>query len=251
MERTTVARRVKWWIGEAIEAIDETPRVRSLKLAVPGWAGHQPGQHVDVRLTAEDGYQAVRSYSIASAPEADHLMLTVERLDDGEVSTYLTEDLIPGDRIELLGPVGGFFVWDVNLGGPLNLFAGGSGIAPLMAMLRHRVATGSQVPTRLLYSSRTIGDIIYRRELDRIDAETPDVEVIHTLTRAQPDGWTGYARRVDIEMLREVTWPVALDPLIYICGPTSFVEAVSNNLLQLGYSPDRIRTERFGPTGVP
>jgi ferredoxin-NADP reductase len=205
---------------------------------------------VDVRLTAEDGYQAERSYSIASPPEeAPRVTLTVERLDDGEVSPYLTEELRVGDKLELRGPIGGYFVWEAQMGGPLLLVAGGSGIVPLMAMLRHRAAVGSTVATRLLYSSRSLEDVIYRDELERLMKSSTMLEVVQTLTRAQPPGWTGYARRIDTQMLREVAWPVEQRPLAFICGPTPFVETAAASLVDLGHEPGRIKTERFGPTG--
>jgi ferredoxin-NADP reductase len=207
---------------------------------------------VDVRLTAEDGYQAERSYSIASPPEeAPHVTLTIERIDDGEVSPYLTEELRVGDKLELRGPIGGYFVWEAHMGGPLLLVAGGSGIVPLMAMLRHRAAVGSTVPTRLLYSSRSLEDVIYRDELDRLRMSSPMLGVVQTLTRTQPPGWTGYTRRIDSQMLREVAWPLDQHPLAYICGPTPFVETAAASLVALGYEPARIKTERFGPTGEP
>jgi ferredoxin-NADP reductase len=219
--------------------------VRTLSLTVPGWPGHRAGQHVDIRLTAEDGYQAERAYSIASAP-GEPVAITVERLDDGEVSPYLTMDVQAGDAFELRGPIGGYFVWEPGSGGPLTLLAGGSGIVPLRAMLRHRVQAGSQVPARLLYSARSREDVIYRSELD---AFADGVEVCYALTRRQPPGWTGYARRVDEEMLAEVAWPAASEPLAYVCGPTSFVETVAAGLVRLGYPPQRVKTERFGATG--
>ena len=244
--------RLNWQLGEVVATRPETPRTKSITLALPNWVGHQAGQHVDVRLTAEDGYQAERSYSIASPPEeAPHITLTVERIDEGEVSPYLTEELRMGDKLELRGPIGGYFVWEVRLGGPLLLVAGGSGIVPLMAMLRHRAAVGSTVATRLLYSSRTYDDIIYRDELDRLMKSSTMFEVVQTLTRAQPPGWTGYARRIDTQMLREVAWPVEQHPLAYICGPTPFVETAAASLVEQGYEPARIKTERFGPTGEP
>jgi ferredoxin-NADP reductase len=205
---------------------------------------------VDGRLTAEDGYQAERSYSIASPPEeAPRVTLTVERIDDGEVSPYLTEDLRVGDKLELRGPIGGYFVWDASMGGLLLLVAGGSGIVPLMAILRHRAATSSSVPTRLLYSSRSLEDVIYRDELDHLVKNTTMLEVVQTLTCVQPPGWTGYTRRIDMQMLREVTWPVEQRPIAYICGPTPFVETAAASLVALGHQPARIKTERFGPTG--
>jgi ferredoxin-NADP reductase len=229
-------------------AVPETRRVRTLVLDVREWPGHQAGQHVDVRLTAEDGYQALRSYSIASAPEDGELRLTVERVDGGEVSPYLVDEARPGDQLEVRGPIGRYFVWHAALGGPLLLVAGGSGIVPLAAMLRHRVGSGSDVAARLIYSSRSWDDVIYREELARLGS-TEGVDVVHTLTRAQPSGWTGYRRRVDEELLAEAAWPPGADPITYVCGPTRFVEAVSRSLLRLGYDPARIRTERFGPTG--
>ena len=225
---------------------DETPSVRTITLEVPEWREHRAGQHVDIRLTAEDGYQAERAYSIASAP-GEPVALTVEALPDGEVSPYLTEVVREGDQIEVRGPIGGYFVWTPEDGGPLFLAAGGSGVVPLRAIVRHRRLTGSDVPARLLYSSRSPVDVIYRAELDEPDA---GLEVVHTLTRAQPAGWTGYARRVDTELLREVAWPAAADPLAFVCGPTSFVEAVAAGLVELGYAPERVKTERFGATGT-
>jgi ferredoxin-NADP reductase len=241
--------RLTWRLGEVVEVLDETPRVRSIRLAVPEWPGHRPGQHVDVRLTAEDGYQAQRSYSIASAPEAAHVELTVERLDDGEVSPYLTDELRTGDLLEIRGPIGGYFVWEARLGGPLLLVAGGSGVVPLMAMLRHRAAVGSSAPARLLYSSRTAEDVIYGRELERLAASGDGLGVVQTLTRRQPPDWTGYGRRIDAEMLAEAGWPANANPAVYVCGPTPLVEAVATILVELGHQPARIKTERFGPTG--
>ncbi len=238
-----------WQLGEVVGLTQETPRTTTVTLRLPQWPGHQAGQHVDVRLTAEDGYQAERSYSIASPPEQSTLALTIERIADGEVSPYLTDELRVGDQLELRGPIGGYFVWHAALGGPLLLVAGGSGIVPLMAMLRSRVATGSQVPTRLLYSSRTEEDIIYRAELDRLAQDLPGLQVTHTLTRAQPPGWTGYSRRIDRELLADVAWPAAERPLAYICGPTPLVESAATLLRGMDYPPERIKTERFGPTG--
>jgi ferredoxin-NADP reductase len=249
MARAAVLGRLNWRVAEVVELIDETPRVRSIVLDVARWPGHKPGQHVDVRLTAEDGYQAQRSYSIASAPEDGRLTLTVERLSDGEVSPYLVNELRPGDTIELRGPIGGYFVWEAGMGGPLLLVAGGSGIAPLMAMLRHRAASGSAVPARLIYSSRTWDDILFREELGRLAARPDGPEVQHTLTRSQPPGWTGYTRRVDAQMLEEVAWPPAVTPATFVCGPTPFVEAVSRALVLLGHEAKSVKTERFGPTG--
>jgi ferredoxin-NADP reductase len=241
--RAAVRGRLTWQVATVESVVDETPRVRTLVLDVPEWAGHRAGQHLDVRLTAEDGSRAERAYSIGSAPGTP-VEITVERLDDGEVSPYLTEELRKGDSLELRGPIGGYFVWGPEDGGPLLLLAGGSGIVPLMSMLRLRRDRGSDVPARLLYSSRTLEDVIYRAELDRLDAE-----VIHTLTRKQPPGWTGYARRVDAELLGEVAWPAERDPRVFVCGPTPFVETVASDLVALGYPPQRVKTERFGATG--
>jgi ferredoxin-NADP reductase len=229
--------------------IDETPTTRSIVLDAPAWPGHRAGQHVDVRLTAEDGYQAQRSYSIASAPDDEQLVLTVERLEDGEVSTYLVGELRPGDAFELRGPVGGYFVWEESYGGPLFLVGGGSGVVPLRAMLRHHRAAVSTIPARLLYSARTLEDVIYRDELAQF-AEDDEIDVHFTLTREQPEGWRGYGRRIDRELLEEVSWPPGERPLTYVCGPTSFVETAANVLVELGHDPARIRTERFGPTGT-
>jgi ferredoxin-NADP reductase len=219
--------------------------VDTLVLDVSGWEGHRAGQHVDVRLTAEDGYQAERSYSIASATDSERVELTVERLDDGEVSPYLTSEARPGDQFEIRGPVGGYFVWDPDPGGPVLLVGGGSGIVPLMAMARQRAADGDDVPTRLLYSARSLEDVIYRDELAELSRD--EFDVAYTLTREQPAGWTGYARRVDRDLLAEVA-PEGL-ALTFVCGPTPFVEAVAEAMVELGHDPHRIKTERFGPTG--
>jgi ferredoxin-NADP reductase len=244
--RAAIRGRLTWQSATVESVADETARVRTIVLDLPDWAGHRAGQHLDVRLTAEDGYQAERAYSIASAP-GEPVAITVERLDDGEVSPYLADELRPGDELEVRGPVGGYFVWSAtDAGGPLFLAAGGSGIVPLMAMLRHRRLSGSTIPVHLLYSSRTLVDVIYRAELDELNA---GVEVFHTLTRAQPPGWTGYARRVDADLLREVAWPADAGPRTFVCGPTSFVETVSGALVELGYAPASVKTERFGATG--
>jgi ferredoxin-NADP reductase len=242
-------RRLAWQIGEVVEMIPETPRTKSLFVEVPEWVGHRAGQHVDVRLTAEDGYQAQRSYSIASAPENGKVELVVERLDDGEVSPYLTDELRVGDGIELRGPIGGWFAWDAQEGGPLLLIAGGSGIAPLMAMVRHRKASGSDAPARLLFSSRSYEEIIFRDELRDLAAGDESLEVIHTLTRSRPESWQDYDRRIDEEMLREVAYPPEERPLAFVCGPTPLVETVATALVGLGHDPARVKTERFGPTG--
>jgi ferredoxin-NADP reductase len=233
-----------------IELIPETARVTSIYLDMPEWQGHLAGQHVDVRLTADDGYQSQRSYSIASAPEARRLELTVERLADGEVSPYLVGELREGDKLELRGPIGGYFVWRAVDDRPLLLIGGGSGVVPLMAMLRHRAVTGRKgVPARLLFSSRTADDIIYKDELQRLVLSDDGLEVFHTLTRDQPAGWTGYARRIDRSMLQEVAWSKQQNPAVFICGPTSFVEAAADLLVAMDYDPASIKTERFGATG--
>ena len=250
MEGTALRGRLIWQLGEVVETRTETARARSLTLAVPGWQGHRPGQHVDIRLTAEDGYQAERSYSIASPPEeTQRVTLTVERLADGEVSPYLVDELKAGDHLELRGPIGGYFVWEAQMGGPLLLVGGGSGIVPLMAMIRHRRAVASTVPTRLVYSARSQDEVIYRDELDVLTRRDGMLDVIYTLTRRQPPGWAGYRRRIDGDLLREVAWPAQDRPRAYVCGPTQFVETAATGLVSLGYDPTRVKTERFGPTG--
>jgi ferredoxin-NADP reductase len=246
---TAVPGRLTWRIAEVVEVRPETSRTKTIAFDVPGWPGHRAGQHVDVRLTAEDGYQAERSYSIASAPASPNLELTVERLDDGEVSPYLTDELRPGDEIELRGPVGGYFVWDPGVEGSVLLVGGGSGVVPLMAMARQRRAEESPTPTRLLYSARTLDDVIYRDELSQLAAESDAFEVVYTLTREQPPGWKGYDRRVDRELLAEVAPARGELGLSFVCGPTPFVEAVAGALVELGHEPLRVKTERFGPTG--
>ena len=238
-----------WQLCDVAELLAETPRVKTLVLDAPDWPGHLAGQHVDIRLTAEDGYQAQRSYSIASAPDEGRLALTVERLADGEVSPYLTDVLVVGDKLELRGPIGGYFVWEASEGGPVLLLGGGSGVVPLMAMIRHRRAAGSDAPMRLLYSAKHADDLIYREELEELAGRGNGFETFFTLTREQPDGWQGFGRRVDRELLDEVGWPAADDPLAYVCGPTAFVEAVASALVDSGLPPHRIKTERFGPTG--
>ena len=244
MAGTALRRRLTWQVATVREVAAETASVRTITLDVPDWAGHQAGQHLDIRLTAEDGYVAERSYSIAAAP-GEPVAITVERLDDGEVSPYLTDELRVGDDLELRGPIGGYFVWEPGDGGPLLLLAGGSGIVPLRSILRHRERTGSTVPVRLVYSSRTLDDLIYRAELGQ---PASSVEVIYTLTRNHPPDWAGYTRRMDAALLSDVAWSAAAMPLAYVCGPTSFVEAVSQALVQSGYPPARVKTERFGAT---
>jgi ferredoxin-NADP reductase len=224
----------------------ETASVRTLHLDVPNWPGHRAGQHMDVRLTAEDGYQAERSYSIASAP-GNGLAITVERLENGEVSPYLVDVARDGDRVEVRGPIGGYFVWDGDEPEPVLLVGGGSGVVPLMAMARQRARLGSTTPMKLVLSSRTIDDVIYREELDALEGN--GFEVVYTLTRSQPPGWTGYSRRIDRELLAEVAWPASDSPRVYVCGSTRFVDAAADPLLALGYEARWIRTERFGATG--
>ena len=246
MARTALRGRLTWQLAELVKTVAETPRVKTIVFDVPGWPGHRAGQHVDVRLTAEDGYQAERSYSIASAPAGTRVALTVQRLEDGEVSPYLTGELRPGDKIELRGPIGGYFVWEPGDGGPLMLLAGGSGVVPLRSILRHRRRSGSDVPARLLYSARTLPDVIYRGELDQGHDET---QVIYTLTRSQPPGWNGHTGRIDQALLTQAAWAAETNPLAFICGPTSFVETAAAGLVSLGYPPERVKTERFGATG--
>jgi len=245
MAGTAVRGRLTWQIATVSAITRETARAVTITLEVPGWPGHQAGQHLDVRLTAEDGYRAERSYSIASAP-GEPVVITVERLDDGEVSPYLTDELRVGDELELRGPIGGYFVWAPEDGGPLLLAAGGSGVVPLRSILRYRQRSGATTATRLLYSARSLADVIYRDELSRSGG---GVEVIYTLTRVRPPGWRGHAGRADAALLADVAWPAGQDPLAFVCGPTSFVETVAGALTGLGYPAGRVKTERFGATG--
>ncbi|HEU4452653.1 MAG TPA: FAD-binding oxidoreductase [Longimicrobium sp.] len=241
-----------WRVATVRGVSPASARAWTLALDVPAWPGHRAGQHVDVRLVAEDGYQAQRSYSIASAPEEPGVSLTVERLDDGEVSPYLTDVLRPGDGLEVRGPIGGYFAWDAAAGGPLLLVGGGSGVVPLLAMLRHRARADApareRAPARLIYSARGLDDVIDRAELERL-GEAPGVDVVLTLTRETGAGWTGRRGRVDRALLAEAGWPPSAAPRAYVCGPTPFVEAVATLLVELGHDPLRVRTERFGPTG--
>ena len=232
-----------WRVATVAGTRPESATSRTLSFRVADWAGHCAGQHVDVRLTAEDGYQARRAYSIASAPEDPALELTVERLDDGEVSPYLTDELRAGDALELRGPIGGHFTWSADEGGPLFLVAGGSGVVPLRAMLRHRAAVGSAVPAKLLLSARTAPDAYYRDELPLL------AEVHTTLTRGAPPGWTGGTGRVDAALIEAFAPAPAEHPRTFVCGPTAFVEAVADALVDLGHDPGRVSTERFGPSG--
>jgi ferredoxin-NADP reductase len=249
MARAALPGRLIWQLVSVREIVEETSRTKSLVLAPPEWpGGYRAGQHVDVRLTAEDGYQAQRSYSIASAPEDDHLVLTVERLEDGEVSPYLVDELRPGDQLELRGPIGGYFVWEEAFGGPLVLLAGGSGIVPLRSMLRHRSNTDRSVAARMLYSSRRLSEVIYREELAGY-AEHDGVDVRFVLTREWPEDWQGHRGRIDRSLLEQVAGPPGTEPRLYVCGPNGFVETAAGWLVQLGHDPSRVRTERFGPTG--
>jgi ferredoxin-NADP reductase len=248
LERLNVRAAIVWRVATVRDVHDETPRARTIVFDVPDWPGHVAGQHVDVRLTAEDGYQAQRSYSIASAPEDPTVALTVERIEDGEVSEYLTGELRAGDQLELRGPIGGHFTWSVERGGPLLLVGGGSGLVPLMAMLRHRAARGSMVDARLLVSARRREDLLYRDELAAL-AVGDGLVTHYTLTREQPSGWEGDARRVDADMLAAVGPPAEAEPRVFVCGPTPFVEQVADALVDLGHPPRAIRAERFGPTG--
>ena len=248
MARATIPGRLTWQVATVVDVRSETPRARTLVLDVPEWPGHRAGQHVDVRLVAEDGYQAQRSYSIASPPEERLVALTVERIDNAEVSPYLCDVLRVGDGLEVRGPIGGYFVWDITQGGPLLLVAGGSGIVPLMAMLRHHARSDAnaraQVPVRLLYSARSWEEIIYRTELEQLTQG----QVTFTLTRDAPADWAGYRRRIDRAMLEQVSWPASQMPRAFVCGPTPLVESVSTLLVALGHDSSNVRTERFGPT---
>ncbi len=242
-------RTLDWQIATVKAIKPETAKFKTFTLALPNWTAHRAGQHYDVRLTAADGYQVQRSYSIASEPErAGEIDLTIERIDDGEVSPYMHDVLVPADRIEVRGPIGGYFVWEARMKEPLLLVGGGSGVVPLMAMVRHRAAAGAKAPIRLLYSSRTRDDVIYFNELERLRGD--GLEIFHTLTRAHPADWAGFTRRIDQPMLNEVAKPLGTKAQVFICGPTLLVESVANGLVQLGLKSNQIRTERFGPTGA-
>jgi ferredoxin-NADP reductase len=246
MAGTAVRGRLTWQTATVGSITDETPTVRTLRLEVPDWPGHRAGQHVDIRLTADDGYQAERAYSIASAP-GEPLTITVERLDDGEVSPYLTEEARPGDQLEVRGPIGGYFVWDVADGGPLLLLGGGSGIVPLMSMLRHRAAVGSHVPALLLFSSRTWEDVIFRDELLALDARNDGFQLALALTRDQPRRPSDFGRRVDAAMVAELVGRLPGPPKhVFVCGGNPFVEAASQGAIEAGVAPSMIRTERYG-----
>ncbi len=243
-------RTLDWQIASVKSIKPETAAVKSFTLILPNWIRHRAGQHYDIRLTAADGYRAQRSYSIASEPEREgEVDITVERINDGEVSTYLHDALVPGDRIEARGPIGGYFVWEATMTGALLLIGGGSGVVPLMSMIRHRAVAGGKNPTALLYSSRMFEDIIYYNELEKLRSTDGGLKIFHTLTRSQPADWKGYARRIDQDMLKEVVGPLGKSVQAYICGPTLLVEAAANTLVKLGINSNQIRTERFGPTG--
>jgi ferredoxin-NADP reductase len=251
MERATLLRRrVVWQVGTVVALRDETPRAKTITLDIPDWPGHLAGQHVDVRLTAPDGYSAVRSYSIASAATAEkRIELTVERLPDGEVSPYLTQELRVGDLLELRGPIGGWFVWRAEQTEPVQLVAGGSGIVPLMSMIRSRATAGSPSPFRLLYSVREPEAVFYRDELQALPAQDPSISITYAYTRATPKNWPRPTGRIDVDLISETTWPANLSPTCYVCGPTSFVETATDLLIAAGIASDMIKTERFGPTG--
>lgn len=248
MAGTALRRRLSWQRGEVLAVDREAERAFRLSLRPPEWPGHLPGQHLDVRLTAADGYTAQRSYSIASPPERPELDLIVERLEDGEVSPYLADELRAGDLLELRGPIGRYFVWPEDADRPVQLIAGGSGVAPFLAMLGHHRATASTVPVRLLYSARTVDDVIGRAEVER---HAPAVQARVTLTRGAPEGWTGLTGRIDGQVLAEHTIPLAQEPHLLVCGPTGFVETIAGTLIDLGHDAGRVKTERFGATGGP
>jgi ferredoxin-NADP reductase len=239
-----------WRVGTVVALHDETPTARTITFEVPDWPGHVAGQHIDVRLTASDGYSAVRSYSIASAPNSDgHVDLTVERLPNGEVSPYLTQELALGDRLELRGPIGGWFVWRTEQTEPVQLLAGGSGIVPLMAMIRSRVATAGSARFRLLYSVREPGAVFYRGELQALSDRGHSVSITYAYTRTTPKDWPRPPGRIDATLIATDTWPSILNPTSYVCGPTSFVENATDLLIAAGHGRENIRTERFGATG--
>lgn len=239
---------MRWLVATVTETFPETAEAVTVRLDVPDWPGHRAGQHVDVRLTAEDGYSAQRSYSIASAPGSDRLELTVVRIDDGEVSPYLATTLDVGDQIELRGPIGGYFVWDGDDTAPVLLVGGGSGVVPLAAMLRHHAAIQSEAAMLLVYSARHLADVLYRDELAELGDDSHRAVTI-TLTREPSEGWQGRRGRVDAGLLEQVGWPPSARPHCYVCGPTPFVESVAGALVGLGHDPATIKTERFGPTG--
>jgi len=249
MARAAVLGRLIWLAGKVTGLRDETATARTIMLDVPGWRGHAPGQHVDVRLTAEDGYSTQRSYSIASAQDGSRVELTVQRLPDGEVSPYLAQTLEIGYPLELRGPIGGWFVWDPDATDPVLLVAGGSGIVPLMCMIRARAAAASTVPFRLVYSVRTPADVIYADELREREKAGDGLEVSFVYTREVPLGWPGSPGRITRKSLTAPGWLARQDPQVFVCGPTGYVEAAAGLLTRAGHRADRIKTERFGPTG--
>jgi ferredoxin-NADP reductase len=249
MARTAVLGRLTWHAAQVVGLRDESPTARSLVLDVPSWPGHLPGQHVDVRLTADDGYSTQRSYSIASAPGGSRLELTVQRLENGEVSPYLTEELREGDPLELRGPIGGWFVWPPDDQDPVLLIGGGSGVVPLMAMVRARAARGGTVPMQLIYSTREPDTLLYRDELAALRGHDPALRVDLVYTRGAPEGWSEPVGRLDAARLAALTAGVGDRPASFVCGPTGFVESVANLLINQGHRPERIKTERFGPSG--
>ena len=242
-------RRLDWQFAQVRDVVVETRRVKSLMLQPASWPGHLPGQHVDIRLTAEDGYQAQRSYSIASPPEDELLALTVEQVKDGEVSPYLLDELRVGDELELRGPIGGYFVWTGAASKPVYLLAGGTGITPLMSMLRHRDRRPIRAPALLIYSARSWEEIVYRDELEAMIQRDSSFRLVYALTRQQPEEWTGHRGRINKGLLSANWFPPAHNPTIYVCGPTTFVETAAGLLVELGFDPLSIKTERFGPSG--
>lgn len=241
--------RIEWQIGRVQAIVTETGRVKSIVLRPARWPGHWPGQHVDIRLTADDGYRAERSYSIASPPAEELITLTVERIEDGEVSSYLLNELQIADALEFRGPIGGHFIWNQTANRPICLIAGGSGITPLMAMLRHRKASRDPIPASLVYSARSLDDIIYRDELDAMSYSDADMRLVYALTRECPRNWSGHRGRVDERLLAEHSFAREQNPMFFVCGPTGFVESISSMLVKLGFDPLAIKTERFGPSG--
>ncbi|SHG95938.1 ferredoxin reductase [Bradyrhizobium erythrophlei] len=242
-------KRLEWQLAQVRDVVAETSRVKSLMLQPANWPGHLSGQHVDIRLTAEDGYQAQRSYSIASPPEDELLALTVERMKDGEVSPYLLDELRVGDQLELRGPIGGYFVWTGAARRPVYLLAGGTGITPLMSMLRHRDRLPSRPPALLIYSARSWEDIVYRDELEAMISRDSSFRLVYALTRQQPKDWRGHRGRINKGLLAANWFPPADNPTIYVCGPTTFVETAASLLVEIGFDPLSIKTERFGPSG--
>ena len=248
-DQTVATKRLEWQLAEVRDIRVETYRVKTLLLEPAAPLGHRAGQHVDVRLTADDGYQAQRSYSISSAPEDELLSLTVERVIGGEVSPYLIDELRIGDKLQLRGPIGGHFVWMSEAREPLCLIAGGAGVTPLMAMLRHRDKAPRRSRAALIYSARALNDVIYRDELDAISRHDRSLNVVYALTREQSEGWQGHRGRIDKQLLAATCFSPAQLPAIYVCGPSGFVESISRSLVELGFDALSIKTERFGPSG--